>query len=352
MSHLFYRMKMWIHCEKILWSLLAALVLGWQPEASAEDISSLPELQAPAAIEPSAPPPAFAQVAEFGLIRGLVEFPVYSFYLGLPDVYGVAYVPNFSTRLGMQVLWKEMGMTLSAALPIPKEELDRRGQSDQFSFLLSRYWRQHGLDVYLQNYRGFYVASPLTEFRLNRPEKYPQLPDAEITNYGFNYYQVLNPERYSLKAAFSQMEKQLVSGGSFLWTFFYNHLQMSRGNKFILGSEPDAIQAPPQLESGIFDTAGLGGGYGHTWLLDPWAVSVQGIAGVGAQHQQISETEDELGSLTTVAVKMNANAAAAYNYKNYSFGGKILLDTLLSDIRGTQVYSTLLNVLFFFGGRF
>jgi len=295
---------------------------------------------------------AFAPVAEVGLVRALMEFPVYSFYLGSPDVYGVAYVPNFSPRVGAQLQWKDFGMTLTAALPIPKEELDRRGETDQFSFILGRYWRQHGLDVYLQNYRGFYVASPLGEFRIKKPERNPQLPDAEITNYGVNYYQVVNPERYSLMAAFSQMEIQLISGGSPLWTVFYNHLQMNRGRKFILGTEPDMIQEPPHLESGVFDTLGAGGGYGYTWVNSPLYFTVQGMLGVGAQYQQIDETSEEIGGLTTAAVKMNANAAVGYNFKSYSFGGKILVDTLLSDVRGTQVYSTLLNGILFLGGRF
>ncbi len=325
--------------------------------AAAEEQPVLPELQPPAlASDATSPEDAqasmFAPVAEVGLFRALMEFPVYSFYLGAPDVYGVAYVPNFSPRAGMQLQWKSFGLTLSAALPIPKEEIDRRGQSQNFNFLLSRYWRQHGLDIYLQNYRGFYVASPWSEFSLNKPERYPQLPDAEITNYGLNYYLVLEPEKYSLMAAFSQTEVQTASGGSFIWTAFYNHLEMNRGGSFVPGSEANSLKEPPTLKTGIFDTAGLGGGYGYTWVYSPVFITVQGLVGGGVQHQRIDETEDELGTLTTGALKANANASIGFTYKSYSLGGKVLVDTLLSDIHGTQVYSTLLNGLLFLGGRF
>lgn len=313
---------------------------------------SVPNLETLPELKPVTNESGFAPVAEVGLLRGLVEFPVYSFYLGSPDIYGVAYVPNFSPRVGAQLQWKDFGLTLTLALPIPKEEIDRRGQTDQFSFIFSRYWRQHGLDVYLQNYRGFYVASPLAEFRIHKPERNPQLPDAEITNVGLNYYQVQDSESYSLMAAFSQMEVQLHSGGSSLWTAFYNHLQMNRGQKFIKGTEPDSLQEAPKLESGVFETLGLGWGYGYTWVLSPIYLTVQGIAGAGAQYQKIDDEGQGIQGLTTAALKLNGNAAAGYNYKTYSFGGKILIDTLLSDVRGTQVYSTLLNGLLFFGGRF
>jgi hypothetical protein len=313
---------------------------------------AVPNLEALPDLKPVGDEPFFSPVVEVGLLRGLVEFPVYSFYLGSPDIYGVAYVPNFSPRVGAQLQWKDFGLTLTLALPIPKEEIDRRGQTDQLSFIFSRYWRQHGLDVYLQSYRGFYVASPLAEFRIHKPERNPQLPDAEITNVGLNYYQVLDPEHYSLMAAFNQMEMQLRSGGSALWTAFYNHLQMSRGQKFIKGTEPDALQEAPKLESGAFETLGLGWGYGYTWVISPIYVTVQGIAGAGAQYQNIDDEGGAIAEVTTAALKLNGNAAVGSNYKSYTFGEKILVDTLLSDIHGTHVYSTLLNGLLFFGARF
>jgi hypothetical protein len=70
------------------------------------------------------------------------------------------------------------------------------------------------------------------------------------------------------------------------------------------------------------------------------------------QYQQVEQNVEELGSLTTAALKLNANAAIGWSYRNYSLGGKILVDTLLSDIRGTQVYSTLFNAILYVGGRF
>jgi hypothetical protein len=66
----------------------------------------------------------------------------------------------------------------------------------------------------------------------------------------------------------------------------------------------------------------------------------------------IDGTNDEIGNGITGVIKLNANAAVGLVFKSYSIGGKVLVDTVLSDVKGTQVYSTLVNGLIFLGGRF
>ena len=116
------------------------------------------------------------------LVQGVLELPFYSFYLGAPNVKGVAYLPSFAPRLGPRIMWKNIGATVTFALPIPKNEKYRRGTSDQRNFILNSYWRQNAVDLYYQKFRSFYVSSPFRELSVNKPARYPQLPDAEVTN--------------------------------------------------------------------------------------------------------------------------------------------------------------------------
>ena len=297
--------------------------------------------------------PQFDIFAERGMVRGLMEFPAYSFYLGSPDINGVAYVPNFSPRLGAQGSWDDFRLTATFALPVPPEEVDRRGKSEQSSFMLSRYWRQYALDAYYQHYKGFYVSSPFTELDLHKADRYPQLPDATIANYGINIYYVVEPDHYSLSAAFSQIEFQAFDGGSWLINPFFNHLELSTGKTFIPGSDPSSLQTAPNIESTFLDTLGLGLGYGYTWVRDRRFLVAQGIFGVGGQYQQIDQVgTNDLKDKINLAAKANLNLSAGYNFKVYSVGAKVLGDTLFSSVRGTQLYSTILSAQFFFGGRF
>lgn len=315
--------------------------------AEAEEPATAPPLS------PAAEHPQFDIFSERGTLRGLVELPTYSFYLGSPDIQGVAYVPNFSPRIGAQASWDDFRITATFALPIPAQEIERRGRTDQQSFLVSRYWRQYALEGYYQHYKGFYVASPSAELSVNKAERYPQLPDAEISNYGVNGYCVVDPDHYSLSAAFSQIEFQAFSGGSWLVNPFYNHLDLTTGNVFVAGSDPNSPQAAPDLKSSRLDTLGLGLGYGYTWVQERKFLVVQGILGLGGQWQQIdgsvgSDFRDRLNA----AGKINVNISAGYNGKVYSYGAKLLGDSLFSSVKGTQLYSTLLNAQIFFGGRF
>lgn len=331
-------------------SWISAFLIFFTSAASiAQEDQSLP-----ADIPLSAPPleERFQDYEFDRLLRIKSEFPVYSFYLGAPDVNGVAYVPNFSPRLGAQYAFKDLGVSFSLALPLPPEEVHRRGQTDQLNFLISKYWRDNGVDVFFQNYRGFYIASPWTELRTQKPEKYPQLPDAEIIHYGFNFYQVLEPENYSLKAAYSQMEKQLHSGGSALWTIFFDHLDLKRGEKFIPGSESNDTNHFPKIKGVRLNTGGGGIGYGYTYITGPYQLSAQILAGAGLQAQKIEEEGDSPTENLHFALKGNLNASLGYRFDNYSIGGKFLLDTLVSNVKNTQIYSSLVNGSVFFGSRF
>jgi hypothetical protein len=297
-------------------------------------------------------PSYFVNFQQDHFVRFLLDFPVYSFYLGTPDINGVAYVPNFSPRLGAQYLFKELGASISLALPLPPEEIERRGNSDQLDFQVSKHWRAHGFDVFYQSYRGFYVASPWTELRTDKPKRYPQIPDAEISHYGINYYQVLSPEQYSLKAAFSQMEIQTKSGGSLLYTLFYDHLQMSRGQKFEPGSEDSSNNRFPAIKSARLNTLGATLGYGYTYIYDQWQVSLQITAGPGLQLQKYEEDIIPLTENTSFALKGNLNGGLIYKWRGHYYGGRFLLDTLLSTIRNTQVYSSLVSGTLYYGWRF
>ncbi len=303
-------------------------------------------------IEAPEPGSDFATPETSGLVLGLLEFPAYSFYLGAPDVNGVAYVPNFSPRLGAQVRWKSLGLSLSFGLPLPPEEVERRGQSAQSSLVFSKHWRHSGVDIYRQAYRGFYVSSPITELDLHKPSRYPQLPDAEIKNEGINYYYAFESDKFSLSAAFNQMEFQFINGGSWIFSAFYNHLQMALGQKFIKGSDPDSLQSPPDLTDGRFDTVGAGGGYGYFWTNRKYFAAGQLVAALGIQQQQFHLNVGGDEKTLSPALKGNLNIAAGVNKEDWVYGGRLLVDSLTSNMRGLQVYSSLVNGYLFWGSRF
>lgn len=296
--------------------------------------------------------PVFKDVEKPLDIQGILDFPFYSFYLGAPAVHGIAYLPNFAPRLGARVLYKDVGAMLTFALPIPEAERHRRGGSSQSGIVLNSYWRRVAVDVYYREFRGFYVSSPFTELSFNKPERYPQLPDARVKTYGTNFYFVANPERYSLKSAFDHSEIQLKSGGSYLYNPFYNHLEISIGNEFLPGIGNDSLEALPNLASGRMDTFGVAFGYGYTFIHSRFFATAQGAIGPAAQYQRIRRSDGNNTEVLSFAAKLNINGSLGWNGDEYTGGVKFLLDTLWAEVSDMQVYSSLVGAQFFLGRRF
>ncbi len=295
----------------------------------------------------------FEKIDNITSVEVQLATPTYSFYIGAPDINGVAYVPNFNPQLRLGLGWKDLRFAANVySIPLPPEENERRGLSDQLNFILGKYWRESAVDIYYQYYRGFYLANPITEFDLHKPTRYPQLPDAEIVNYGINYYRVMDPSKYSLAAGFKQTEIQRLSGGSFVGQIFFNHVKMNRGSKLTPGSDTGAVTVLPEIKNSKLNTLGVSFGYGYTFVSDYFFFSNQALAGAGAQHQTILSDGAKDTSRYNLALKLNLNSALGRNFAGSSYGLRFLLDSLLSNVDDVQLYSTLASFQFFYIHRF
>lgn len=283
------------------------------------------------------------------ILGGVLEFPIYSFYVGSPNINGKAFVPNFAPRLGPRVAWKKLGVRATFALPIPSAEIERRGESKQRNFIFNFYWKKYALDLYYQRFRGFYIASPFTELEVDRPSRYPQLPDAEVRHFGFNFYYKTHPTEFNFDNAFDQTQREAKAGRSTIIVPFYRHWKMDLGNRFIEGSD-GTTTTMPNLAAGTFDTVGCTFGRTRTWVKDSVFLSLLWGLGPGLQIQKYLDSGNEFSKIA-VAGKLNLNGSVGMRHKDYAYGAQAMLDTLYSRISGTEIYSTLASVEFFFNKR-
>ncbi len=286
------------------------------------------------------------------LVKGILEFPFYSFYLGAPAVRGLAYLPNFSPRVGPKILYKDMGAAVNFGLPIPSREISRRGDSKQTSILLSNYGKRNAIDVYYQRIRGFYASSPFTELNFNKPERYPQFPDTRVLNAGINWYLVADPSKYNLKAAFEQTDFQKISGGSWIIHSFFNHLELSIGNEYVPGSGSQELTTVPNVASGRFETLGLALGYGHTLIRGHYFATAQGVWGPAVQYQVLDRNDGNDSVETSLAAKLNINCSIGYNSNDNVAGAKLIADSIWARVDNTEVSSSLVALHLFYGMRF
>jgi hypothetical protein len=275
----------------------------------------------------------------------------YSLYLGSPDVHGYAYIPNFRPKIGLYYSYKSTTVGWLIPLFLPQSEIDRRGPTRETHILLRKHWRSAGMEFYYQSYRGLYADSPLSELSTHWPDRYPQLPNATVVNYGINSYFSLDPKHYNLRAAFDFTDFQSESGGSWLIAPFFNHVELAIGDVFIPGSDSSSPQSAPSFSRLTLNTFGAGFGYGYAWVLGRRFVVGQASAGGGLQLQDLKRETEEI-SQAAPALILNAKVSAGYNFEKYLVGIRLLGSSLSSKVRDLQVSSNLASAQLFFGGRF
>lgn len=297
---------------------------------------------------------SFEEIQKPVLLRPFLELPTYSFYLGAPDIKGYAFVPNYATRLGLTFGYNKNQISWAFSLPIPKEELDRRGRSEQQSLILHTQIFGYALDLYSQYYRGFYAGNPVTEFSFSKPERFTQFPDASVSNIGANLYIVFDESTYSPRAAFDQTKIPLVDGGSWFVMPFLNYLVLDMGDKIIVGSESDALQTAPDINHLHLVSLGSTVGYGYTWLIPAHAAvfSAQSSLGPAIQSQTVENPGKAPEKTLGLSGKWGLKLSLAHNSQDHTVGARIFADTLYSRLGSLDIYSTVMAGQIFYGYRF
>jgi len=153
-------------------------------------------------------------------VRGFLGFNLPS--VNIVHEYGnvlkeVIYQPNPSAGgyYGVGIGWNGLGISLVNDIPPGDDDVERYGESSFENLSMFLYGRQYGIDLYYQRYKGCYMSNP-GDFGLHEGDPETIRPDLSLSAVGLNAYYVFSGN-FSLVASFSQTERQLGSGGSFLF---------------------------------------------------------------------------------------------------------------------------------------
>lgn len=115
------------------------------------------------------------------------------------------YRANNPFAIGGGLSWQGMGFNVSQAINYTDK---KKGKTKSFDFQYHHYGKKVTFDLFVQNYKGFFLE--------NRKENYTLFPDMKFTRYGVFGQYVFNGNKFSYRAAFDQSEIQLQSAGSLL----------------------------------------------------------------------------------------------------------------------------------------
>ncbi len=124
------------------------------------------------------------------------------------------YKPNSLLSLGVNMTYRGLGISIGKGFDFLNPSREERGKTRSFDFQTHLYSRHWVTDLYAQRYKGYYINQ--SRFDNTNGNKYYIRPDLRSFLLGASLYRLMNGNRFSYRAGFSQNEWQKKSAGSLL----------------------------------------------------------------------------------------------------------------------------------------
>lgn len=174
------------------------------------------------------------------------------------------YMPNNPLNLGAGISVKNTVINMIFDYGLFPLKGKAYGKTKLTDFQIHNYRKHLVLDLFIQRYKGFY--DPLSVDR-----GIVSYPDLSVSQIGGEGTYVFNGNKFSVRAAFEQSEKQLKSAGSFLLGGGVYFQKIGLDSMMLINGRSPINN---------FQT-GLNLGYGYSWVINNrWQLS--GIAKIGA----------------------------------------------------------------------
>ena len=232
----------------------------------------------------------------------------------------IVYRPNINLRIGIAGFWKWFGLGLSIDNPFYKTDQTAYGKTSTLDLRVNAFGREVAAELFLQNYKGFYIVSP------ERPDgTHYILQDMRIFSLGFSGYWIYNSERFSIRAAFIQNERQKKSAGSFVVRPSFLYYLISSDQGIIPPEIVNEFGIPPAnlVSRGEFYSLGLAPGYIYTLVfMKNFYVTAAVFPGVAAQFASFRNEHHDYYHFE-YAFQLSGRVALGYNSDKWFLGASV-----------------------------
>jgi len=229
------------------------------------------------------------------------------------------YKTNENQILGFGATYKFFTLNIGLNFPFVNNDDDIYGESRYLDVQSQAYFRRYMIELWLSLYKGYYIDQPadrLSNWPTNN--EFPMRPEMVNTTFGGTILRILNPTKFSYRAAFVQDEWQKRSAGSFLvgaqifFVFTDNDSTLVPVNI----NSPNFFEGYDFKESTIF-TLGVSGGYAHTFVLRSHyflTLSAVGAAGIGGSRLTAANPNEQ--DLNEFALNFTGTGRIALGYNS------------------------------------
>ena len=211
------------------------------------------------------------------------------------DNNSTTYMPNSPVGLGLSVSYKNFSLSGGMGFNFLRDP--KFGKTNVLDWQYHYYGQKFILDIFFQNYKGFYSYAEDKTIVLH--------PDIQLAQYGLFGQYIFNNKKFSYRAAFNHSERQLKSAGSIQLGggFYYNHI-----------SSTTSLTINEQNQLNNYQLC-LSGGYVYTFVIEKDFHATVGMSvgmNVGTESLKIKRVN--------ISPNIFPRISAGYNADNWSVG--------------------------------
>lgn len=269
------------------------------------------------------------------------------------DLHKLKYRPAQSLYFGVILGYKWLGGTLSFASPAEDQIVEKEGKSEYADYRLSYYVRRFGIELNYNRFKGYLLenSSELSDATL-AGETYFKLPDLETVGFGGSFIYILDPDRFSLPAAYDQSEIQRRSGGTLLLVTSFRRQVLKNPDAIIPDELQDNYGEDRLFEQGTFNNLGMALGYAFNWV--PSSFFFAPLIALGPSYQKATYQLADGKSRTYEAASANLHLrlSLGWNSPHFFFTVVGLADIYSSVTESLRVSNNIQAVTLSLGTRF
>ncbi len=278
----------------------------------------------------------------FGLGTDIFSFQVEG--LGA-NTKAIEYEPNIPglTRLGVSAY----GYGLSYGIRADVKELDPlKGQSEFLDFQLGYHNMSWGVDLFVQNYKGFFIKN---SNQFSSPTPYFLFPDLKWTHYGLMGRYSMDNQGFSVSALTTQSEQIKKTAGSYFLVGGYRYHSLDSENSLIPSTLQGINTDMDDLRKLKAHSMNLGVGAGKYWVNSSnffigGVFDLLGTLALYNYENVLTTTKNSYGTLS-----YNFKAGLGYSGENFRTGFSVVGEvTTLKGFNDTFIKPSASQLLLYF----
>ncbi|MFH1727033.1 MAG: DUF4421 family protein [Pseudomonadota bacterium] len=259
--------------------------------------------------------------------------------------------PNSMFTLGIAGSYKGIGLSLEFNIPNSARDETLYGNTDYWDLQFHYFHRYFGVDLFYQTYSGFYLDNPADfDSSWEEGDAFTQNSTMHMFTTGANLYYI-HSEKFSIKAAYEQSERQMKSGGSFLLMFSNHLLTISNPTSLIPENQQEYYGDEASFSGGSFFTSSLAPGYGHMFVHDILYFAPIAFLGGGVQFQKYDLDSGRIQKIKG-AFKFNPNFSLGLNGEKFFTGLTVLTNMNYITLEQADILSMSFYMKLYVGMRF